>query len=261
MSERLSPPSRFNGISGQTLRWIGLFCLIAGIVERTFLEQKILGLTDASFQEMLDVLNSSDAYFKIATGAIILMLIHTCALPLFTFLMVEGMKHTKNLRNYFLRVLAVAVVSEIPYDLAFQGKWLDLSVQNPVFALVVAMIMIFLFKSYAGKGVKTVFVSILSVILALLWVRMLGVFDGVLIVVLAAVLWFTRKRKAVQVFAGAVVCCVDPNMDFMRLMFAPLTFLLIHFYNEEPGERNRIVNYCAYPFLLLAGWVLAKFAF
>ena len=123
------------------------------------------------------------------------------------------------------------------------------------------MIMIFLFKSYAGKGVKTVFVSILSVILALLWVRMLGVFDGVLIVVLAAVLWFTRKRKAVQVFAGAVVCCVDPNMDFMRLMFAPLTFLLIHFYNEEPGERNRIVNYCAYPFLLLAGWVLAKFAF
>jgi hypothetical protein len=98
------------------------------------------------------------------------MLISTCALPLFTFLLVEGMKHTKSMRKYFLRVLAVAVVSEIPYDLAFHGKWWDLRVQNPVLGLVVAMIMIFLIKSYAGKGVKTVFVNILSVVLALLWV-------------------------------------------------------------------------------------------
>lgn len=261
MSERLAPPSKFNGLSGQTLRWIGLICLIAGVVERTFLEQKILGLVDATFQEMLDVLNSSDAYFKIATGAIILMLISTCALPLFTFLLVEGMKHTKSMRKYFLRVLAVAVVSEIPYDLAFHGKWWDLRVQNPVLGLVVAMIMIFLIKSYAGKGVKTVFVNILSVVLALLWVRMLCVSDGVLIIALAAVLWFTRNRKGIQVFAGAVVCCIDPNMDFMRLMFAPLTFLLIHFYNGEPGERKRIINYGAYPTMLLAGWLLAKFAF
>lgn len=281
MNERLAPQRKPKGLDAQKLRWIALICIVVGIVARTILEQRILGIYDGQFNEMLEVLDSSDANLKIATAAIIMQLIQVCALPLFAFLLVEGVKYTSNFRNYFLRVLAVAVASEIPYDLAYQGKWLDLSVQNPALGLVVAMAMIFLFKSYAGKGVKSVFVNIVAVLFAMLWVLMLAVENGVAMVVIVAALWFTRKKKGIQVFAGAMVTCVVPSVisfmtfcmdtmvgtrlyaegEFLRYMMAPLVFLLVHYYNEEPGDRKRIINYAAYPVLLLAGWLIATFVF
>ena len=36
------------------------------------------------------------------------------------------------------------------------------------------------------------------------------------------------------------------------MMAAPMGFLAIHFYNGEKGEENRLVNYLAYPVILLA---------
>ena len=42
---------------------------------------------------------------------------------------------------------------------------------------------------------------------------------------------------------------------------APLAFLAIHFYNGEKGTGNMIVNYAAYPVLLLGVWAVAKLAF
>ena len=41
---------------------------------------------------------------------------------------------------------------------------------------------------------------------------------------------------------------------------APVSFLILHFYNEEPGEGNRWVNYLAYPVILIATSLLAMFA-
>ena len=261
MSKRLAQPSKPSGFTGETLRKIGWVCLLAGIVGKTILEHKLLGLVNPTFDEMMAVLESTDAYYKIALGAMILQIASTCALPVFAFLLVEGAKHTKCFWKYFLRVLIVALVSEIPYDLAYQGKWLDFSAQNPALGLVIALAMIFFFKSYAGKGFKSVVVAIIAVLFATLWADMLMIADGSAAVLIIAVLWLCRNKKGLQVLAGAGITCIVPGMNFLRFALAPLMFLLMHFYTEEKGEGNRFINYASYPFLLLAGWLAARFAF
>lgn len=52
------------------------------------------------------------------------------AFPLFAFLLVEGFFHTRDRRCYGRRLLLAAAVSEIPYDLAFSGRWMDAQHQN-----------------------------------------------------------------------------------------------------------------------------------
>ena len=41
------------------------------------------------------------------------------AYPIFAFMIVEGLHHTKNLKKYILRLLAFAVISEIPFNLMY----------------------------------------------------------------------------------------------------------------------------------------------
>ncbi len=74
------------------------------------------------------------------------------AFPLFAFLLVEGFFHTRDRRRYEGRLLLAAVVSEIPYDLAFSGRWFDGQHQNVCLTFFMALIAMELLVRY-GSGV------------------------------------------------------------------------------------------------------------
>ena len=54
---------------------------------------------------------------------------------LFAFLIVEGFFHTKSRARYLLRLGLFALLSEIPFDLAFSGELVDWSGQNVYWTL------------------------------------------------------------------------------------------------------------------------------
>ena len=63
------------------------------------------------------------------------------AFPLFCLLLAEGYFHTRNLRKYMIRVALLALVSEIPFNLAMSGQFFDPRWQNTVFTLLLGLLM------------------------------------------------------------------------------------------------------------------------
>lgn len=255
MDNRIAP-ARPRGNDRHVLRMWGLFILAVGVVGQVLTNQ-IPGLGVMSAEELAATFEDPTiAGYSIA--ALIIQLVQSCAIPIFAFLLVEGAVHTQCYWKYFLRVLGVALISEIPYDLLVFGKVFDMSGQNPVFSTVLAMVMLFFYRHYGARSLKGIFIPVFVFIVAFFWVRMLTITDGSIMLVLVSVLWLTRKRLGYQVFAGCVVAFICTAFSPFYIV-APMIFLLIHFYNGEPGDENFWFNYLAYPAMLLAGWLVSAF--
>lgn len=257
MGERLVAVRQPSGNSIQRLRMFGWFLLAAGIVGQCVVVNKMLGKPDTETVMALLDTNPTPVIVSILTT-----LLGTCAVPLFAFLLVEGLRHTTSFPKYFLRVLALAVVCEIPFDLAMSDVLFDWNSQNPVLGIVLCMVLFYFFDHYKGKSFKTVAVAVLVTIMAFLWGGLLRIQDGQPLVLIFVALWFTRGKKGIQTLVGCVVTCLCSSLSVENLTYfaAPMVFLLIHFYNEELGESNKVLNYVAYPVMLLGIWLVAQFA-
>ena len=81
------------------------------------------------------------------------------AFVLFAFLLIEGFRHTRSRPRYLIRLLLFALISEIPFDLAFRGKHLDpasgilieASYQNVLFTLSLGLLAMILAEWIFGK--------------------------------------------------------------------------------------------------------------
>lgn len=60
------------------------------------------------------------------------------AFPIFAFQIAEGWYRTHNREKYTLRLLICAVVSEVPFDLAFSGTPVDAGYQNVLWTFCIA---------------------------------------------------------------------------------------------------------------------------
>lgn len=45
------------------------------------------------------------------------------AFPIFIFQIIEGVRHTDHPWRYLSRIAVLAVISEVPFDLALFGQW------------------------------------------------------------------------------------------------------------------------------------------
>ena len=250
--------TKASGLTGSALHTWGMLFLTLGIVGKSILQNRLLNLGQISAQQLLEAMQGSDTVMIYATLALVLQALETCAVPIFAFLLAEGVQHTANFRNYCLRVAGLAVLSEIPYNLAMSGKMLDLSSRNPVFGLVMALIMVYFYRRFSEKSVFHTLIRVAITVSAILWCSMLSVKYGGCLIFVFVVMWMLRKNPSVRNIAGASAALVC-SLSSMFFMASPMGVMTIHFYNGEKGEQNRAVNYLAYPVLLLAVWAAGAF--
>lgn len=160
---------RSSGISSNGLRTWGMFFLLAGMLGKSILQNGLLNLGAVSFGQLLEQMQTSRAAMLYATLALLLQAMETCAVPIFAFLLVEGVEHTSSLRNYALHVAGLAVLSELPYNLATSGKLLDTTSRNPVFGLVVCLVMVYLYQKFPEKNAPHLLLRVLVTAAAVIW--------------------------------------------------------------------------------------------
>ena len=75
------------------------------------------------------------------------------AFPIFCYLLAEGIHHTRNPKKYALRLLAGAVLSELPFDLLFFGQF-TWAHQSVMVTLLLAFLYGMVQKKLDGAGLK-----------------------------------------------------------------------------------------------------------
>ena len=258
MSLRLSTRRSSKGTDAAAIRKWGMIFLTIGIIGQGILQNRLLQMNSVSGNELLAAMESNPMVMPVLTAALVCKVIETCAAPLFAFLLVEGFQRTASFEKYLIRVGAVAIISELPYNLAYGGKIFELTSRNPVFGLVICLVMLFFYTRYPEKGLKNFAMKALITAAAFLWCLMLHIDQGICLVVMVAMLWYARSKsneRAVLGFCSAMVC----TLFDMYYIGSCMAFIMLHRYDEERGEQNEKLNYAFYPVVLLAVGIVGLF--
>ncbi len=196
------------------------------------------------FCEPIEVVGKEFTLIKICR------LIGRLAFPIFAFLITEGFVHTKNYKKYGLNLLAFAVISEIPYNLFYCGKFFYLSSQNVYFTLFLGFLALYILDNVKTDTEKAIYVFGV-VILSLLLKGDYGA-KGVILIILLYLLKNQLPVASVLSFGvlsgGIAAWCA---------------FLPINMYNGKrgfiKGKAMKYAFYAFYPVHLFILFAIKKF--
>jgi len=186
---------------------------------------------------------------------VILSFLGYIALPIFSFLLVEGFAYTGSRLRHALLVLGAAVLTEPFYDFYRSGVWLDLAGpggNNILFAYALGLLQLH-FISYMGTGswFRTI-CTVIMVIACSIWSGILNIPNGGVVQLLVGIFYLLHEHPKVKNWAAAAVSLVGSGT-------AILAIPVILCYNDEPGEYNKYIFYIAYPLVWIAAALIKLF--
>jgi hypothetical protein len=200
------------------------------------------------------------------------------AYPIFAFMVVEGYFHTHSFRRYLLRMLAFAVISEVPFDLMYDGSAFYPFHQNVLWTFLIALLCIRLMELLREKHGRWVYViGCVAICFLGYLLGTVGMVDyygsGVLVVL---VFYFFRQRKWYcllgQIIAlGYINICMLQgryypitisgwSFDFYQQSLALLALIPIWLYRGRQGHHSKGFQYACYAFYPVHMLVLALVA-
>lgn len=172
-------------------------------------------------------------------------LIGRISFPIFAFLLVEGFRKTSNRLYYFARILILAFISEIPFNLMLFNKMFCNDIQNVLFTYSLGLIMLALIRLSRDLGIVIhSFILILFVVASKIlktdyWLEgmlLLFVFyefrqDLYLKCIIALVITFLssiEKHFGFGIFSIYFILFYDDTKGFLKLKRFPYIFFPLH---------------------------------
>lgn len=167
------------GISGSTIKIIAVAAMLIDHIGAAIMARQLMAEGLGSIFTSNDVtkvmawlMDHALLYY----GYIGIRAIGRLGFPIFCFLLVEGFQKTKNVRKYVLRMGLFALISEIPFNLAFTGRVMEFGYQNVYFTLFLGLFTLCAYEflaRYRQTGPESRW-WMLSVVLGTLFTAMYG---------------------------------------------------------------------------------------
>lgn len=208
------------------------------------------------------------------------------AFPIFCFLLVEGFIHTKNIKKYSTLVFIFALISEIPFDLAFFHKTMQLNgnillyfgYQNVLFTMFLGILMLVGIKSIDDNIIvqrkkqndnkkQKNFIRYIEIIKCILKIsviiltcylaQILNVDYGYLGILYIAFIYLFKEFRIVQAISIPIIYMICRGVNVP--IFIYISSILILLYNGKRGKLNlKYIFYWFYPVHILVLYILAK---
>lgn len=218
-------PARFQIFSGSMLKLIAIISMF--IDHSALLLNSELAFLSAPLFPALG--NKITLYF-------IMRRIGRLAFPLFCFLISEGFLHTRNRKNYLLRLLVFAFISEIPFNLLVSGHIFRPTKQNVFFTLFFGALLIYILEHTKSEWMRAI--GMVAVLYATILLKPDYGSAGAVLILL---IYLFRTRPALQVAAAFPL--------LSGKITALAAFVPINLYNGQRGFiRSRALKYGFYLF-------------
>ena len=245
------------GISGGGLKIIAVICMFVDHMGAVLLFPELVR-TGAPFSLNLSAIYESFFRpFDLYTLYLISRFLGRLSFPLFCFLLVEGFLHTKNVARYAGRLFLFALLSEIPFDLAFYGTPFFPAQQNVFFTLLLGLASL-LWIERSERRLPSPYWQISALFGTLLAGFAASVLQtdysswGVLVI---AVLYILRQHRILSFCLGCALLTVMSSIEIVAFLLVPILLC----YNGARGIRLRYFFYCFYPVHLLLLYGLTFF--
>jgi len=185
----------------------------------------------------------------------IFRIIGRISFPIFCFLIVEGFIHTSSFNKYAVRLGIFAVISEIPYDMLFFGKVIELGHQNIFFELLAGLFALYCLKR-VKENKKYMFLIVVAAIpiLAECLHFSYGAY-GILMIISFYLFRENNFAKAMSVTVQTLLYCWVKNVSIQA--YSIFAFIPLYFYNGKKGASfPKLFFYLFYPAHLLALFIV-----
>jgi len=241
-------------LSAAVLKWIALVTMITDHIGASFLKYYFA---------------ANGRYEPFSTAYEVFRDIGRVAFPIYIFLLIEGYTRTRNVSRYLLRMGLFALLSEVPFDLAFYDKAMYLNKQNVFFTLFIGLITIHAMDSIASEGgiesarggaakqkhlprLYFVFCDIGLIALAAAVAFFLKTDYGYVGICAICAVYLLRRYP---ILAG-VLCVVILLRSSPREIYAAAAIIPLSLYNGKRGRQLKYFFYLAYPVHLFILWLI-----
>ena len=234
-------------ISDNTLKLIGAILMTLYFFSVAVIQNGVLRVNDYTPAQLNDLLAADPEAMLWASIASLAEVVGMIPISIFAYLLVQGVVHTSSMRRYALSVLAFALISEVPYDLAVYGQVWNWESQNSLWTVFITLAVLWLMRYAEGRGIMTYVLSAVAALGGCLWTILFHCKFGWGFVLIASMLYLLRRHRALSLIAGlgASLSYLTPAMGFIFIAFS----------NGErragDGLLGKYAYYVYYPVILL----------
>lgn len=177
------------------------------------------------------------------------------AFPIYAYCLAEGFRYTSDYRRYLGRLALFAILSEIPFDLAFYGVPFSFAHQNVFFTLTLGLILLWVLERFKEQLLLCAGAFVVLCFLAQALHMDYGA--GGLLMVFA----FYLAQQGTSPWIGWGIFVFINLFGYAGgVQWAAILALLpIGLYSGKAGKKKQRFFYWIYPLHLLLLWIIEKY--